>query len=114
MSCQFLDHVDRPNRYRLDTSMEYETQVPSSSATDVKSKIESELSARTDCVNKGLCQVDVSLDNSGSRRKRDTGSVLQITFDVVPGTSGELKIDEYVDSGMGKIGFGLDISKLFS
>ena len=96
--------MNPPSKYKLDTSMEYETKVPSSSATDVKSKIENELSSRTDCVNKGLCLVDVSLDNSGARRKRDTGSVLQITFDVVPGNSGELKIDEYVDSGIGKIG----------
>ena len=84
--------------------MEYETPVPSSSGNDVETKIENELSSRTDCVNRGLCQVDVSLDNSGSRRKRDTGSILQITFDVVPGNSGKLKIDEYVDSGTGKIG----------
>ena len=84
------------------TTMGYDT-VPSSSETDVKTKIKNELSSRTDCANKGLCQVDVSLDNSGTRRKRDTGSVLQITFDVVPGNSGELKIDEYVDSGTGKL-----------
>ena len=97
---RFTGSVSRPNRYQLNTSLEYETEVPSSSATDVKLAIEIKLS-NTDCFSKELCQVDVALD-SGSRRRRDTGSVLQITFEVVPGNDGELMVDEYVNTGNGE------------
>ena len=95
--------MGRPNSYRLETSVDYESPVPSSSTADVTSKVKNTVSANTDCVTKGLCTVAVSIDDSGSRRKRNTGSVLRITFEVVLGDNGELKINDYVGSGAGNI-----------
>ena len=102
--------MDRPDRYRLDTRMEYKTPIPASATTDVRAKVENKLLTGTDCANKGLCQMSVALDNSGPRRKRATGSVLEITFEVVPGDNGELKIEEFVNTGKGQTDFKIFVT----
>lgn len=87
-----------PRRYALESAVDYDTVIPSSAAIGVEQNVKDKLST-VDCLNAARCDATVSLDSSVTRRKRNTGSTLQIILEIVMGNDGELDLQNYVDTG---------------
>ena len=90
-----------PRRYVLESTVDYYTAIPSSAAKGVEQNVKDKLS-RVDCLNATRCDVEVSLDDSASRRKRNAASTLRIMFEIAMGNDVELNLQDYVDTRNGE------------